>query len=184
MISSSRRRWVAGALVWPLVLREGFAQAPTPACGRPTEPQTEGPFYKPSSPKRSSLLERDSAANLLAVGGLVLSPGCKPVANALLDFWHADEFGAYDQAGFRYRGHQATDALGRWRLETILPAEYTGRARHIHVRVQAPGGRLLTTQLYFPESLGHHRDGLYSPALEMKLAGKGERYEGSFDFVV
>jgi protocatechuate 3,4-dioxygenase beta subunit len=46
----------------------------------------------------------------------VLSLECKPVANALLDFWQADEFGEYDNKGFRYRGHQVTDAQGYWRL--------------------------------------------------------------------
>jgi protocatechuate 3,4-dioxygenase beta subunit len=27
------------------------------------------------------------------------------VAGALVDLWHADERGDYDNAGFRYRGH-------------------------------------------------------------------------------
>ena len=107
--------------------------------------------------------------------GLVLSPACKPVANALVDLWHADESGEYDNQGFRYRGHQRTDAQGGYRLETILPGEYPGRARHIHVKVQAPGQRrILTTQLYFP---GDRRDGLYRPELEIGPAGR-------FDFIV
>jgi protocatechuate 3,4-dioxygenase beta subunit len=111
----------------------------------------------------------------------VLSRDCKPVANALLDFWHADGQGAYDNRGFRYRGHQFTDAEGRYRLETIVPAEYPGRARHIHVKLQAPGGRLLTTQLYFPDEPGNSRDGLYRPQLAMQMK---ERSAGLFDFVV
>jgi protocatechuate 3,4-dioxygenase beta subunit len=106
------------------------------------------------------------------------------VANALLDFWHADEFGEYDNKGFVYRGHQFTDAQGRWRLETILPAEYPGRARHIHVNVGAPGKRILTTQLYFPEEFGHHRDGLYQSSLQLKISKKESLLDGSFDFVV
>ena len=74
----------------------------------------------------------------LVVTGVVLSRDCKPVANALLDFWHADEQGDYDNRGFRYRGHQFTDAEGRYRLETIVPADYPGRTRHLHVKVQPP----------------------------------------------
>ena len=66
------------------------------------------------------------------------------VANARLEFWHADESGEYDNQGSRYRGHQHADAQGRYRLETIVPAEYPGRARHIHVKVQARGRRVLT----------------------------------------
>ena len=115
------------------------------------------------------------------VSGQVLSAQCRPVANALLEFWHADEFGEYDNKGYRYRGHQHADAQGRWRLETIVPAEYPGRARHIHVKVQAPGRRVLTTQLYFPDEPGNRRDGIYRAELEMKIAKAGE---GVYDFVV
>jgi protocatechuate 3,4-dioxygenase beta subunit len=113
---------------------------------------------------------------------MVLSAQCKPVANALLDFWHCDEQGDYDNTGFRYRGHLLTDAQGRWRLETIFPAEYPGRARHIHVNAQAPGKRILTTQLYFP---GDKRDGLYRDSLVVRVDQKdAKRVEGKFDFVV
>lgn len=156
----------------------------TPACGKQTARQTAGPFFKPDSPRRVSLIENASQNSKLVVAGLVLSLNCEPVANALLDFWHADEFGEYDNRGFSYRGHQFTDAQGRWRLETILPAEYPGRARHIHVNVQAPGRRVLTTQLYFPEEFGHHRDGLYQSSLQLKISRKEQLLDGSFDFVV
>jgi protocatechuate 3,4-dioxygenase beta subunit len=154
----------------------------TPACGKHTVSQTEGPFYTPDSPKRSSLLENGSPRDArFIVTGIVLSAQCKPVANALVDLWHADESGDYDNTGFRYRGHQYTDAQGRYRFETIRPALYPGRTRHFHVKVQAPGKRMLTTQLYFAGDPGNRRDGLYRPELEMKMAKGGE---GSFDFVV
>jgi len=170
----TRRRALGAALLIPL---EGLAQT----CGIVTPRQTEGPFYTPNTPKRISLVEPGSKAPRLVVLGTVMSADCKPVPNALLDFWHSDERGEYDNRGFRYRGHQFADAQGRYRLETIVPAEYPGRTRHIHVKVQAPGGRILTTQLYFAGDPGNRRDGLYRPELEMKK-GKGE--ETSFDFVV
>ena len=62
-----------------------------------------------------------------------------------------------------------------------MPAEYPGRARHIHVKVQAPGKRVLTTQLYFPGDPGNARDGLYRAHLAMRMQKPGE---GAFDFVV
>ena len=111
----------------------------------------------------------------------MLSAQCKPVANALLDFWQADEEGAYDNQGFRYRGHQHTDAQGRYRLETVVPARYPGRTRHIHVKAQAPGRRVLTTQIYFPGEAGHARDFLFAPELALTATAPGE---GRFDFVV
>ena len=113
-------------------------------CGVITPRQTEGPFFTPKSPKRASLLEGGEKSRFLLTG-TVLGAQCKPVPNALLDFWHSDEEGAYDNRGFRYRGHQHADAQGRFRLETIVPAQYPGRTRHFHVKVQAPGGPVLTT---------------------------------------
>jgi protocatechuate 3,4-dioxygenase beta subunit len=167
-----RRRLILAAALWP---GYSFAQS----CGKPTERQTEGPFFKPQSPERNSLVEGKAGALLL--GGRVLGPDCKPVAHALLDFWHADERGQYDNQGFHFRGHQFTDSDGRYRLETIIPAEYPGRARHIHVKVQRPGGRILTTQLYFPNNPGNQYDDIFRPELVMQMATRGQ---GIYDFVV
>ena len=172
MSSSSRRRLIGAALLWP-------AYSLAQSCGPATPRQTEGPFFKPQSPERASLV--DGKAGTLLVSGRVLGPDCKPVAHALLDFWHADEKGAYDNQGFHYRGHQFTDADGRYRLETIVPAEYPGRARHIHVKVQRPGGRILTTQLYFPNNPGNQYDDIFRPELVMQMATRGQ---GIYDFVV
>jgi protocatechuate 3,4-dioxygenase beta subunit len=169
----TRRRILGAAMLIPL---EGLAQT----CGIVTPRQTEGPFFTPNSPLRTSLVESGSKAPRFLVSGRVLSPDCKPVANALVDVWHADEEGEYDNRGYRYRGHQFTDAQGRYRFETIVPALYPGRARHYHVKVQPKGGRLLTTQLYFPGDPGNSRDGLYRRELEMKT----KPGEGDFDFVV
>jgi protocatechuate 3,4-dioxygenase beta subunit len=110
----------------------------------------------------------------------VLGTDCKPLAGALLDFWHADQHGEYDNAGFGFRGHQFTDAEGRYRLETIVPGEYPGRTRHIHAKVQASGGSVLTTQLYFPNEPANARDGLFEPKLVMKVERPGF---GLFDFI-
>ena len=165
-----RRVVLAAGLLLPL-------QALAQTCGLITPRQTEGPFYTPKTPARTRFTDKPT----LLVTGRVLTPDCKPVPNALLDFWHSDEQGAYDNQGYRYRGHQHADAQGRYRLETIVPAEYPGRTRHIHVKVQAPGGRILTTQVYFEGDPGNRRDGLYLKELEMRKKGQGE---STFDFVV
>ena len=177
----SRRSVLIGGLAWPLLASAQQGREKPLTCGTLTPPQTEGPFFTPDSPKRTSLVEPGSSAARFVVTGVVLSRDCRPVANALVDFWHADEQGAYDNRGYRYRGHQFTDSQGRYRLETIVPALYPGRARHFHVKVQAPGRRILTTQLYFAGDPGNRRDGLYTPLLEMRPAKPGE---GRFDFVV
>ena len=146
--------------------------------------QTEGPFFKPSSPERVELLELNMAGQPIELVGLVLSRACKPQAGALLDFWQADDKGRYDNSGFRLRGHQFSDAEGRYRLRSIVPGVYVGRTRHIHVKVQPPGGRVLTTQLYFPGEAQNRSDGLFRSELLMPTAKNAEWLAGRFDFVL
>jgi hypothetical protein len=162
--------------------------APTPACDDgddPTLAQTEGPYFTPNSPERASLLEAGMAGRRLVVAGTVLTTGCRPVRRALLDFWQADDAGQYDNQGYRLRGHQFSDAEGAWRLQTVVPGLYTGRTRHIHVKVQAPGGPVLTTQLYFPGEPANDRDGIFSPELLLgDVRDVGGARQGSFTFVL
>jgi protocatechuate 3,4-dioxygenase beta subunit len=170
--------------------RAVFAQtqlSPTPACepdGAVTPRQTEGPFFTPDSPERSSLVEAGMRGREIEVSGFVLTRSCKPVPGALLDFWQADADGAYDNRGFRLRGHQFADAEGRYRLRTIVPAEYATRTPHIHVKVQAPNRPVLTTQLYFPDQPRNARDFLFRPELLMRVGEEGDELRGRFDFVL
>lgn len=152
--------------------------------GTVTPPQTEGPYFKPNSPARASLIEPGMPGTRLVVEGSVLTADCKPVPRALLDFWQADAGGRYDNAGQRLRGHQLTDDAGHYRLETVVPAQYPGRTRHIHVKVQAPGRPALTTQLYFPGESANQRDGIFDPKLVMKIRDVEGGKIGAFDFVL
>ena len=161
--------------------------APTPAChdgDEATLAQTEGPFFKPSSPERIELLEAGMAGQTIELVGFVLTRACKPLAGALLEFWQADDKGRYDNAGFRLRGHQFTDAEGRYRLRSIVPGVYPGRTRHIHVKVQPRAGRVLTTQLYFPGESQNRSDGLFRKELLVRTAKNEGRLAGRFDFVL
>ena len=162
--------------------------APTPACDdgdEPTLAQTEGPYFTPNSPERASLLEAGMGGQRLVVAGTVLATDCRPLQRALLDFWQADDAGQYDNQGYRLRGHQFSDAKGAWRLETVVPGLYTGRTRHIHVKVQAPDGPVLTTQLYFPGEPENDRDGIFSPELLLgDVRDVGGTRRGSFTFVL
>ncbi|GAB2769135.1 dioxygenase [Streptomyces daliensis] len=165
----------------------GRELAPTPYCDDgddPTPPQMEGPYFKPNSPRRASLLIPGAAGTRLTVRGYVFSLSCQTVANALLDFWQADARGAYDNAGYRYRGHQFTTANGSFELTTIVPGLYPGRTRHLHVKVQAPGRPILTTQLYFPGEPRNNTDSLFDPDLLMDVRDGSGGKEGTFDFVL
>lgn len=161
--------------------------APTPQCGDDddvTPPQTAGPFYTPNSPERTSLREPDITGTPLTVTGFVLTTACAPVVGALVDFWHADDSGQYDNVGYKLRGHQFTDEQGRYTLETIVPGLYPGRTRHIHVKVQATNRPVLTTQLYFPDEPGNARDGLFNSALLVKEQPAENGRAATFNFVL
>jgi protocatechuate 3,4-dioxygenase beta subunit len=166
----------------------GATLAPTPACDdgdEPTVAQTEGPYFTPDSPERASLLEAGMGGQRLVVAGTVLTTDCRPVRRALLDFWQADDAGQYDNQGYRLRGHQFSDDRGAWRLETVVPGIYSGRTRHLHVKVQAPDGPVLTTQLYFPGEPANERDGIFSPELLLgDVRDRGDRRTASFTFVL
>jgi protocatechuate 3,4-dioxygenase beta subunit len=167
----------------------GTAQqlAPTPEChdeDAATPRQGEGPFYRPRSPERADLREAGATGRPVELTGFVLTRRCRPVAGALVDLWHADDKGDYDNSGFRYRGHLTTGADGAFRFLTIRPAVYTGRTRHYHFKVQAPGSRLLTTQLYFPNEPANRRDSLYRRELQMRVADAGDGLTARFDFVL
>jgi protocatechuate 3,4-dioxygenase beta subunit len=163
------------------------ALPPTAACtddDDPTPAQTEGPYFTPNSPLRTSLLESGVSGARLTISGLVLSTSCQPVGQALVDFWQADNGGNYDNFGYRLRGHQFTDASGRFVLETIVPGLYPGRTRHIHVKVQPPNGRILTSQLYFPGESRNSSDGIFNPDLLVTVQSTGTPMQATFNFVV
>jgi protocatechuate 3,4-dioxygenase beta subunit len=162
--------------------------AATPSCDdgdeHPTDPQTEGPFFEPGSPRRRNLVAAGLRGVPLAVTGLVVDTHCRPVRGALLDFWQADAAGRYDNAGYRLRGHQFTDGRGRFDLRTIVPGLYPGRTRHIHVKVQRPHGRVLTTQLYFPGEPRNRSDAIFDAALVMDVRRAASGRRATFSFVL
>jgi len=117
----TRREFLtAAAAVALAAVSDAEAQA-AKTCGAATPSQTEGPYYKPNTPMRASLLEPGMPGTKLVIEGSVLTTGCKPVPRAMLDFWQADATGRYDNAGYRLRGHQLTDESGRYRLEPSCP---------------------------------------------------------------
>ncbi len=164
------------------------ALALTPPCGddddEPTLAQTEGPYFTPNSPERASLLEPGLDGPVITLTGYVLTGDCAPVAGALVDFWHADAQGVYDNVGYRCRGHQFTDDQGRYTLETVVPGLYPGRTRHFHVKVQRPNGPVLTTQLYFPDEPANAGDRIFRPELLMAVAQDAAGMQAQFNFVL
>ena len=188
---TTRRRFLltsaggAFVLARPAIGQESLQ--PTPACednDAATLRQTEGPFFKPRSPERADLRDEGAKGQPIELVGFVLTRRCRPVERVLVDVWHADADGEYDNSGFRFRGHVFTDAEGRYRFRSIVPAVYPGRTRHFHVKVQAPSRPLLTTQLYFPGEAQNRRDPLFRRELLIKTAKAQGWLAGRFDFVL
>jgi protocatechuate 3,4-dioxygenase beta subunit len=187
------RSWLAAPAASALALPVDLAQAAnhqlpaTRSCGngvRATRRQTEGPYFTPDTPLRRNFRKTGGPGEPMVLLGLVTDRACRPMARALIELWHCDTVGNYDNRGFKLRGHQFTDARGRFVFETIVPGLYPGRTRHFHVKVQPPGRRVLTTQLYFPGEPGNRRDGIYHPSLVMKMSSAKDGKVGRFDFVV
>jgi protocatechuate 3,4-dioxygenase beta subunit len=159
----------------------------TPDChdgDEPTALQTEGPYFKPNSPLKRNLAADAPRGERMIIGGRVLDTVCRNVPKALVQVWHADEKGEYDTAGYRLRGYQYSDEVGRWWFSTIVPGAYSGRTRHYHFKVQKPGGRILTTQLYLSGEPLNGRDSLFNRRLVLRVGDFDDSRLGQFDFVL
>ena len=173
-----------GLIIRAAAKDEGARLSPTPANGKQlelTDEETSGPFFRPSSPLKTNFREPGVPGKPIALTGLVLDPQGKPVPGCLLDFWHANGDGQYDLDGFRCRGHQFSDARGRYSLETVVPGLYPGRTRHFHARFQAPGESVKSTQLYFPGEPRNAEDMLFRSDLLMQLSS--DKSNATFNFV-
>ena len=156
----------------------------------PTPGQTQGPFYAFRSPRRRDIRDAYPGDSTLVLEGFVLDTRGRQLPGYVLDFWQTDETARYDDAGYRYRGHQFTDRQGRFELITLAPRPYTAgglwRTAHIHAKVQGPGTAMLTTQLYLPElSDLNAADSIFDASLLMAESGSsGSVRRLRFDFVL
>lgn len=90
----------------------------------------------------------------LIVSGRVFNLDCSQyIPNTIVDIWHANSAGQYDNVGYKLRGYTKTNAQGFYLFETILPGKYLNgsqfRPSHIHFKIKPPEFPLITTQLYF-----------------------------------
>ena len=124
-----------------------------PICD-PTTEDILGPFFSEGAPQTNSIVPENYDGEFLFLSGKLSTTDCETgIVSAVLDFWQADENGAYDNGGFNFRGKVLTDENGYYTLETIIPGKYLNgsqyRPAHIHLKVQAEGYEDLVTQIYF-----------------------------------
>ncbi len=115
-----------------------------------------GPFYRPDSPVRSSLVIKGEKGDPIELFGKIKHDDCiTPYKNAKIELWHCNGNGVYDNesADFKYRGTLYSDNEGNYSFKTILPVPYgegnNYRPAHFHMMVSAEGYQPLVTQLYF-----------------------------------
>jgi catechol 1,2-dioxygenase len=132
----------------------------------------EGPLYIAGAPMSDGYARLDDGtdkADVLMVYGQVTGVDGKPLAEAVVDVWHANSMGNYShfdpsQSKYNLRRRIRTDAHGRYSYRTIMPVGYgcppggstdtflknlgrhSQRPSHVHYFVSAKGHRQLTTQ--------------------------------------
>ncbi|WP_203143689.1 catechol 1,2-dioxygenase [Marinobacter mangrovi] len=134
----------------------------------------EGPLYVAGAPISDGFARMDDGtdtdAETAIITGRVTDENDQPIANAMVDIWHADSKGGYSyfdpsQSEYNLRRRIRTDADGRYTARTIIPSGYGcppegstqtllnllgrhgRRPAHIHYFISAPGYRHLTTQI-------------------------------------
>jgi catechol 1,2-dioxygenase len=201
---------------WPLFLDvfvEHVVEEVANADRRGAVGTIEGPYYIPGAPESSSEatlpMRADEAGAALRLEGTVSDLDGSPISGALVELWHADAEGYYSQFApgipeWNLRGAVRTGADGRYLFHTIRPAPYqiptdgsTGafigaagwhpwRPAHLHLKVSAPGRRLVTTQLYFDggDFVGADVAQAVKPELILRPrpAAAGAGSEVSYDF--
>ncbi len=123
----------------------------------PTTTDILGPFYRPGAPFRTNLVEKGTKGQILHFNGTVFAKdGKTPVKDSLIEIWHCNEDGVYDNTSdeYIYRASFKTGSDGKYHFMTILPVPYKAgptetRPAHIHMRVSGNSNQDLVTQIYF-----------------------------------
>jgi protocatechuate 3,4-dioxygenase beta subunit len=164
---NSRRRFLRNTSLGALAL--GIIPSPISAKTEGQPPATEdecnpttldyygeGPFYTENPPfvDDGQLAGPDEPGTRLIITGRVYNLDCTEfIPDTVIDIWHANDAGAYDNTGFNLRGKVLSNSQGFFMFETVYPGNYPNggsfRPSHIHIKVTAPDTETLTTQLYF-----------------------------------
>lgn len=164
---------------------------PTPSDGTcpATAEDIEGPYYLPDAPERSDLDTVGDEGVPLSLLGLVTDTSCSPLAEIIVEIWHADPRGVYDNGETQnYRGFVRTGTDGAYAFSTLVPGRYlngdTLRPSHIHVKVHRGGTEALTTQIYFLDDPQLEADPWAEPGRTVCLERDGDGFVVVFDIAL
>ncbi len=164
----------------------------------PTESNIEGPFYRPGAPFRTKLYEGEEKGDKLLITGTVVARNGRPVPGAVLEVWHTNAFGRYDNDDpdnppandqFHLRARIKADEKGKYQFETVRPGHYPitptqFRTAHVHLKVHAEGYQSLTTQFFFKGEKYNKTDSWFKPSMVLDLKADGDRFVASFKIVL
>ncbi len=115
-----------------------------------------GPFYRAEAPIRNDLTYEGLKGTKIQLKGTVYKSDCiTPLENVLVEIWHCNAEGEYDNDSKDYnqRGRAITEDDGVYSFTTILPGKYLNgklyRPAHIHYRVTEANSKELISQIYF-----------------------------------
>ncbi len=159
-----------------------------------------GPFYTENPPMIDDniLASFEEVGTRMIISGRVLNLDCNQfIPNTIVDVWHANDAGQYDNQGFLLRGFTKTNEQGFYLFETIKPGKYLNgnafRPSHIHYKITPPNFDTLTTQLYFEgdesipsDAAASITSGTYNATDRIiSLSENNEGFlEGTFDIVI
>ncbi len=117
----------------------------------------QGPFYTSGPPilgDDNNLAATNEQGERIIITGRVRNLDCSQfLPDTIIDIWHADDAGTYDNDGYNLRGITKSNAQGFYTFETIKPGKYLNgskyRPSHIHFKITPPDFPELITQLYF-----------------------------------
>jgi catechol 1,2-dioxygenase len=137
----------------------------------------EGPLYVEGAPlveNDANLTDDPDETGTLYMGGRVTGPDGEPVENAIVHVWHANSKGFYshfdptgEQTPFNNRRRIKLGSDGHYSFQSKMPNGYSvppggsadqlmqvlgrhgNRPAHVHFFIEAPGYRVLTTQINF-----------------------------------
>ncbi|HNP23226.1 MAG TPA: hypothetical protein PKM63_04725 [Panacibacter sp.] len=123
----------------------------------PTTTDILGPYYRPGAPFKTDLVQAGTNGELMHFSGTIFDKtGKTPVKDALVEIWHCNEHGVYDNTSdeYVYRAAARTGKDGKYHFRTIMPVPYSvsntaTRPAHIHMRISGTGEQDLVTQIYF-----------------------------------
>ena len=122
-----------------------LAASAQPANGKSCRPSSisEAPndSYRPGSPVRSS-----SGKGHVLSGAVLVRETCRAIARARIEFFQSGPSGQYSNGpSWAGRATVVTRADGSYRYESLFPS---GGRPHIHMRVSAPGFKMLHTTYF------------------------------------